>query len=45
MSINLDILSIKGTHNVYNSMAAALSASVMNIKKKIFVILYRILKA
>ena len=34
MSINLDILSIKGTHNVYNSMAAALSASVMNIKKE-----------
>ncbi len=34
MSMNIDKLSIKGTHNVYNSMAAALSASVMNIKKE-----------
>lgn len=34
MSINIDNLAIKGTHNVYNSMAAALSASVMNIKKE-----------
>jgi UDP-N-acetylmuramoylalanine--D-glutamate ligase len=34
MSINIDKLALKGTHNVYNSMAAALSASVMNIKKE-----------
>ena len=34
LTMNIEKLAIKGTHNVYNSMAAALSASVMNIKKE-----------
>ena len=32
--INRDDLSLKGLHNLYNSMAAALSASILDIKKE-----------
>ena len=32
--INRDALSLKGLHNLYNSMAAALSASILDIKKE-----------
>ena len=31
--ISRDKLSLKGLHNLYNSMAAALSASILDIKK------------
>lgn len=33
LSINIKDLAIKGKHNVYNSMAASISAFAMNIKK------------
>ncbi|MCQ2351238.1 MAG: UDP-N-acetylmuramoyl-L-alanine--D-glutamate ligase [Paludibacteraceae bacterium] len=33
LRIDVDDLSLKGTHNIYNSMAAALSASALYIKK------------
>lgn len=32
--INRDSLALKGLHNLYNSMAAALSASILDIKKE-----------
>ena len=34
-SINIKDIAIKGKHNVYNSMAASISASAMNIKKEV----------
>ena len=35
MEISRDELALKGLHNLYNSMAAGLSASILNIKKDV----------